>query len=91
MAELREKSGLDAEVVEYLETDTECPDLVDRIADLLLYLLPRYQAENRRYVSVAVGCTGGRHRSVAVAQALASRLESEDWSVRRVHRDIERS
>jgi len=61
-----------------------------RLTDLLLYLLPRYRQENRSYVSVAIGCTGGRHRSVTVAEALGERLEEAGWSSRVIHRDVAR-
>jgi UPF0042 nucleotide-binding protein len=48
---------------------------VDRVTDLLTFLLPRYQKEGKAYLTVAIGCTGGRHRSVAIAQVLAARLK----------------
>ena len=56
----------------------------------MLYLLPRYRKENRSYLSVAVGCTGGRHRSVAIVEILERRLREAGWSPRLGHRDIER-
>ena len=63
---------------------------VDRLAELLLFLLPRYRQENRSYLTVAIGCTGGRHRSVAVVEQLASRLAAAGWPARRVHRELDR-
>ncbi len=63
---LREQTGQDAAVQEYLLRQPDYEEVVNRFADLLLFLLPRYRRENRSYLSVAVGCTGGRHRSVAV-------------------------
>ncbi|MCL4836368.1 MAG: RNase adapter RapZ [Thermoanaerobaculia bacterium] len=87
---LRERTGLEAPVQDFLDRQADFPDLLDRLGDLLGYLLPRYQRENRSYLSIAVGCTGGRHRSVAVAERLAGTLAEAGWSVRLLHRDVER-
>jgi len=88
--DLRPQTGRDPAVREYLEARPEYGELVDRLADLLLWLLPRYRREHRSYLTVAIGCTGGRHRSVAVAEALKARLAAEGWSVRLSHRDADR-
>ncbi len=85
---LRELTGRDAPVREFLEGEAEYGEILDRLADLLRYLLPRYRRENRSYVSIAVGCTGGHHRSVAICEALSDRLADAGWAVRVVHRDI---
>jgi len=87
---LREQTGQDAEVLEYLEQQPDFEELIGRLADLLGFLLPRYRRENRSYLSVAVGCTGGRHRSVAICERLEKRLDAAGWPVRLVHRDIAR-
>jgi UPF0042 nucleotide-binding protein len=87
---LREQTGQDLEVVSYLENQVEYRELVTRLEALCLYLLPQYQKENRSHFSIAVGCTGGRHRSVAVAESLGRRLADGGWSAHLVHRDIER-
>ena len=87
---LREQTGQDEAVREYLERQPDYPELVERLADLLLYLLPRYRRENRSYLSIAIGCTGGRHRSVAVAECLKARLEAGGWPARLIHRDLAR-
>jgi UPF0042 nucleotide-binding protein len=87
---LREQTGQDAGVQEYLERQPDFEETVSRIADLLLFLLPRYRRENRSYLSVAIGCTGGRHRSVAVGERLRTALESGGWPARLIHRDIAR-
>lgn len=86
---LREKTGLDAPVREFLEAQEEFVELGQRFADLLEYLLPRFQREHRAYLTVAIGCTGGRHRSVAMAERLSRRVVGEGWSTRVIHRDIE--
>lgn len=85
---LREQTGQDEAVQEYLLRQPDYEEVIGRLADLLLYLLPRYRRENRSYVSVAVGCTGGRHRSVAVGEQLRLKLEEGGWPARLIHRDI---
>jgi len=88
--ELRALTGRDARVVQYLESGQEFQEVVERLEQLLLFLLPRYRDEKRSYLTVAVGCTGGRHRSVAVCERLAHRLDSAGWAVRIDHRDLNR-
>lgn len=87
---LREQTGQDAGVREYLEKLPDYGELVERLSDLLTFLLPRYRQENRSYVSVAIGCTGGRHRSVAVCERLRQELDGHGWPARVIHRDISR-
>ena len=86
---LREQSGLDAPVRDFLEAEGDYVDLVERVEDLLLFLLPRFRRENRSYLSVGIGCTGGRHRSVAVTEALVSKLTDAGWPARSIHRDLD--
>ena len=87
---LREQTGQDEGVQAYLDQQPDFEDVVERFADLLTYLLPRYRRENRSYLSVAIGCTGGRHRSVAVVERLRNALEERGWPARLIHRDIAR-
>ncbi len=87
---LRELSGRDQSVKEFLDQQADFRELTDRLDGLLSFLLPLYQQENRSYVTLAIGCTGGRHRSVAFSERLASRLEDADWNVRLRHRDVDR-
>lgn len=87
---LREKTGQDQEIRDFLGGLDDYQALLGRLEDLLDFLLPRYQRENRRYLTVAIGCTGGRHRSVATAEHLFRHLKDADWSVRLSHRDVER-
>ncbi len=86
---LREQTGRDPAVVEFLEDQPDFGRLVERLEDLMLFLLPRFRRENRSYLSIAVGCTGGHHRSVAVGESLSRRLASAGWKVRLDHRDID--
>ncbi len=87
--ELKSQSGKDAAVRQYLEEQSDYDELLGHLETFLQFSLPRYRAENRSYVSVAIGCTGGRHRSVAVAEELSHRLSEADWASRVLHRDIE--
>ncbi len=87
---LRKLSGCEQAVQEFLDAQADFRQLTERLDDLLGFLLPRYQRENRSYLTLAIGCTGGRHRSVALCERLASRLTRRDWSVRLRHRDIDR-
>ncbi|MCP4006856.1 MAG: RNase adapter RapZ [bacterium] len=87
---LRELSGRDRAVQDFLDGQADYHELTDRVDSLLSFLLPRYQRENRSYVTLAIGCTGGRHRSVAFCERLASSLTCRDWSVRLRHRDADR-
>jgi RNase adapter protein RapZ len=87
---LREKTGQDTEIQEYLERQPDFEELIARLTDLLSYLLPRYRRENRSYVSIAIGCTGGRHRSVAICERLKGELERSSWPARVIHRDLAR-
>jgi UPF0042 nucleotide-binding protein len=86
---LRELTGLDPAVGEHIAGDPAYEDALVRIEELLLALLPRYQAEGKAYVSVAFGCTGGRHRSVHVAERVASRLRMAGFSPTLDHRDLD--
>lgn len=85
--ELRAQSGLDPEVRAFLEANSSFTELESRLGELLEFLLPRFQAENRSYLTVSIGCTGGRHRSVAMVEALAQRLGGQ-WGIRASHRDV---
>jgi RNase adapter protein RapZ len=82
-------SGKDRMVVKYLRSFPETNEFVKRICNLLQYLLPKYVKEGKRYLTVAVGCTGGRHRSVFVAEELARFLKSKKRAIHVHHRDID--
>ena len=87
-AALRPMTGLDAAVGDYIRDDQAYAESVSRIEELLLLLLPRYKAEGKAYVSVAFGCTGGRHRSVHVTERVAARLRVAGFSPTISHRDL---
>ena len=88
--ELRPKTGLDREIVEYLEAKPEYTEFVKRLLDFVLYLLPQYENEMKSYLSIGIGCTGGRHRSVAIGERLREELTTAGYSVEMTHRDCKR-
>ena len=88
--ELRDLTGRDRKLLEFLEGQPDFGELVEKLTDLLHFLLPRFARENRSYLTVAVGCTGGRHRSVAVCERLAETLHEDGWAVSVLHRDVAR-
>ncbi len=90
--ELRNRTGLDRKVVDYVEGADGIQGFYDRLIPLLDYLLPAYVAEGKAHLTIGIGCTGGRHRSVVIAEKLAALYGThEDYVVDVVHRDIEKS
>jgi RNase adapter protein RapZ len=87
---LRPKTGLDPEVVAYLKSRPEYDAFYRKLYDFLDYLIPQYQKEMKSYLTIGIGCTGGKHRSVAIAQRLGEDLEKQGHSVEIVHRDCKR-
>lgn len=86
---LRPFSGRDPRVAEYVLETEEARGFLLRLLDLLAYCLPRFEAEGKSYVTVGIGCTGGRHRSVAIAEWLATELARQvGGSIEAVHRDV---
>jgi RNase adapter protein RapZ len=88
--ELRPQNGTEPAVAKYVMTRRGAKEFVDRVVDLMKPMTAGYQREGRRYVTLAVGCTGGKHRSVAVAEELAARLNGKDVGTILVHRDLGR-
>ena len=86
---LRPLTGLDPQVAAYIAQDPAYEDALAKIEDLLLMLLPRYAESGKTYITVAFGCTGGRHRSVHVAQRVAKRLQDAGFSPTVSHRNME--
>jgi UPF0042 nucleotide-binding protein len=86
--ELKRLSGHDSRVVKYLRADDDVKETLRRFTDLLSYLLPLYKREGKSYVTVGIGCTGGRHRSVMIANALARRLRRAGFDAHASHRDV---
>ena len=88
---LRDRSGTDRQVVEFVLGQPETAPFLDRLSALLETLMPLYVREGKSYLMLAVGCTGGRHRSVAVAEEVGRRLRNWDYAVRVHHRDVQRA
>lgn len=86
---LREKTGLDQEVYDYVMAHPESEEFYKHLLNLIVPILPAYQKEGKSVLTVAIGCTGGQHRSVAFAHRLAESL-AKDWSVNESHRDQNR-
>ena len=87
---LRPKTGLDPEVVAYLRQQPEYDIFYAKLHDFVTYLLPEYRKEMKSYLTIGVGCTGGKHRSVAIGQRLGEDLAEEGYAVEIVHRDAKR-
>jgi len=88
---LRELNGTDAEVVAFLDRAEETRRFFERLSDLIDFLLPLYHAEGKSYLIIGIGCTGGQHRSVALAERLGQHLHSQDWPCTVTHRDVGKS
>ncbi len=86
--ELREQTGIDQGVINFLKSTPETNAMIEHIFAFLARWLPAYKAENRSYITVAIGCTGGRHRSVYVAEQLAKKLTDDGSKVQLRHRDL---
>jgi UPF0042 nucleotide-binding protein len=91
VSELRNLPGSHRNVVKFLEKQPEVTETTERFADLLNYLLPLYKREGKSYLTIGVGCTGGRHRSVMIANRLAKALNNKDgFEVSVLHRDVQK-
>lgn len=90
LPEFRHLTGLDPGVAEYIRSFPQTEEFVQRITDLLAYLIPHYIKEGKSYLTVSFGCTGGHHRSVMIAEEIAQRLRERDFIVNTHHRDTGR-
>jgi UPF0042 nucleotide-binding protein len=85
--EFRPLTGRDPRVAKYIRSFPQTKEFIQRISDLLVYLLPHYIHEGKSYLTIAFGCTGGQHRSVMIAEDVAKRLRDAEYRVKVVHRD----
>ena len=90
VSDLKNKTGLDAEVREYVLGFRQSKEFFSRLCDMMDFLLPNYIDEGKRYLVICIGCTGGKHRSVVIAQALADFLSEHGFPVDCIHRDIDK-
>ena len=88
--ELKPHPGTDPRVAGFVLGQPDAKAFLERLVELFGFLLPRYRTEGKSYLTIAIGCTGGKHRSVAVGAALAERLEAAGQPVRLWHRDVEK-
>ncbi len=88
--EFRKKTGLDPKVAAYVRGFPQSTEFLEKVTDLMLYLLPHYVTEGKSYLTVAFGCTGGQHRSVMMAAEMAKRLKKAGYHVKALHRDMPR-
>ena len=88
--ELMEKSGLDNEVADYVFNSEQAQRFMEKFQDLIDFLLPNYEEEGKTSLTICIGCTGGRHRSVAVTEALAKYLSKKGTETECIHRDIDK-
>ena len=86
--DLKHLGGEDPKIIKYLLDQPEVNETIERVADLLSYLLPRYKREGKSYLTIGVGCTGGRHRSVMVANSLRAALKDDSVEASVTHRDL---
>ena len=86
--ELKPHTGLDAEVASYVCADEGFEPFIEKTLDLMNFLLPRYRDEGKSYLTLAIGCTGGKHRSVTVVERIAGQLALDGMTVNRYHREI---
>jgi UPF0042 nucleotide-binding protein len=86
----KEKTGRDRGVQRYMNSFPQTAEFVKRLMDLLLYLLPSYVREGKSYLTISIGCTGGRHRSVYLAERISQELVREGYRAKTLHRDVGR-
>jgi RNase adapter protein RapZ len=89
--EFKKKTGRDARVARYIRSFPQTQEFLERISQLLVYLLPHYIREGKSYLTIAFGCTGGQHRSVMIAEDIRKRLQKAGFTVKSSHRDVQKS
>jgi UPF0042 nucleotide-binding protein len=85
---LRDKNGLEFEVQEYIKGTQYAMPFLEKFTNLVMYLVPKYIKEGKSYLTIAIGCSGGKHRSVFMAHMLAESLRQQGFKVSEFHRDI---
>jgi UPF0042 nucleotide-binding protein len=88
--EFRKRTGKDPKVAGYIRSFPQTEEFLERVSELMLYLLPHYVEEGKSYLTVAFGCTGGQHRSVMMAEEVKRRLKKAGYQVKTAHRDMPR-
>jgi UPF0042 nucleotide-binding protein len=88
--EFKKLSGRHPSVARYIRSFPQTMEFINRISDLLVYLIPHYIREGKSYLTISFGCTGGRHRSVLIAHEIQKRLDRAGFTVKQIHRDIDK-
>ena len=88
--QMRNKTGLDEDVYKYVTDNEECSEFVKNYSDMIMKLIPLYIRDGRRQITISIGCTGGKHRSVAITETLRDIFQNNGIRARSSHRDIER-
>jgi UPF0042 nucleotide-binding protein len=88
--ELQGQTGLDPLVSDYVISQPACREFLQHLQEMLRFLLPHYHREGKSYLTISIGCTGGRHRSVAIVEAVRPTLAGEGVALKTIHRDIEK-
>ena len=88
--EFRPLTGRDKRVAKYIRSFPQTREFIARISALLIYLIPHYIHEGKSYLTIAFGCTGGKHRSVMLAEEIKKALEKRKYATKVIHRDIEK-
>ena len=91
MAELRHQTGVDKPVYDFVFANQQSKDFMDYLGQLISFLLPQYVEEGKAALVIAIGCTGGQHRSVAVARALTDLIRQKGYEASENHRDMTRA
>ena len=88
--ELKDKTGLDSDVRDYVMDSEESQVFLNKITDFIDYAVPLYAKEGKSHLTIAFGCTGGKHRSVTFAELISEHLKAKDYDCVSVHRDIQK-
>lgn len=86
---LRNLTGNSEVIQEYVKQDGEAQEFLDKLKDMILFLIPKYKKEGRNQLVIAIGCTGGKHRSVTMANLLSKELTGGEYTVKTIHKDID--
>jgi UPF0042 nucleotide-binding protein len=90
VSELRSLSGMDSEVADFIFKHGDTKEFMRHLQDMVSFLLPMYIEEGKHGLTIAIGCTGGRHRSVAMAKALTEFIQAQGYSAQNINRDLEK-
>ena len=89
--ELKPYTGADREVADYMNSQEATHEFIDHVHTFIDFLLPQYEKEGKSYVTISIGCTGGRHRSVFIANSIAKHVADRNYRVKVSHRDAEKT